>query len=61
MITIDDFMARIAKPMFVFRMARGNTGRKSADTRLRNATVDIENLVLQYAEVIRQQREENDK
>lgn len=61
---IHDFVMKLAKPLFVFRMARGryayhapNTQVRSAETRMINATHEIEEIVLAYAEVIKKQRE----
>lgn len=61
---IHDFVTKLAKPLFVFRMARGRvayhapeTQVRSAETRMTNATDEIEELVLAYAEVIKKQRE----
>lgn len=62
---IHDFVMALAKPLFVFRMARGryayhapDTQVRSAETRMTNATYEIEELVLTYADVIKKRREE---
>ena len=71
MFEVDDFIDRIAKPLYTFRMARGRlaslTGndasagiRQSAETHMTNATESIEQAVLAYAEVIKKRREGNE-
>lgn len=68
MIDIHDFVMNLAKPLFIFRMARGRYSMhavdsqvRSAQTRLENASHDIDELVLAYAEVIKKRREEESK
>lgn len=57
---VDKLMDDLTKPLFVLRFARGflNTGhgtpgqRKSAETRIRNARIDIDNIVKNYASTV---------
>lgn len=65
---IHDFVWKLAKPLFVFRMARGrysyhgpDTQVRSAETRMLNAAHEIEELVLAFAESIKKRREETGK
>lgn len=66
MVDIHDFVMQLARPLFTFRMARGrystnaphHAQMQSAQTRMENATREIENIVLAYAEVIKKQRDE---
>jgi hypothetical protein len=61
--TVDEFVNRISKPMYVYRMAKpygqlrkpSYSGypteimRKSAKTRMDNAAKEIDDLIMQYA------------
>lgn len=59
--TIDDFVAEITKPLYVYRMARAVRGdeplnnysnpgmQKSAETRMKNAKKEIQKIVEKYA------------
>lgn len=63
MIDVASFVLKIAKPIFLFNMAKMHENlspaqKQSAETRRQNAAEEIEQLVLEYAEVIRKREEE---
>lgn len=48
--TVDDLVNELAKPTMVYRFAKADYRKNSgAETRMNNANIEIQNIVLKYA------------